>query len=92
MLSFFFAMMTMLFFGMLGLSAAGLHVLPALGLSAGCLTSTGATAVLLGTPPPAALPAGAMALSMLLMLVGRVEIFAFVLFAALEVLRLRRSW
>lgn len=91
-LSFFFAMMSMLFFGMLGLSAAGLHILPALGLSAGCLTSTGATAVLLGTPPPAALPAGAMALSMLLMLVGRVEIFAFVLFAALEILRLKRSW
>ena len=66
--------------------------LGALGLAAGCLTSTGHTAALFGFTDLAGLSALGKSVCIGLMLLGRVEIFSALLFACFVGERLRRRW
>ncbi|MBQ8699108.1 MAG: TrkH family potassium uptake protein, partial [Schwartzia sp.] len=69
------------FFGAaMALSLTGLAPLSALGLSAACLTSAGPAALLAGDPASyAALGSGGRLFCCALMLLGRLEIFSFLL-------------
>ena len=77
----FFALYTAVFFGAaMALSLTGLAPLSALGLSAACLTSAGPAALLAGDPASyAALGSGGRLFCCALMLLGRLEIFSFLL-------------
>ena len=77
----FFALYTAVFFGAaMALSLTGLAPLSAMGLSAACLTSAGPAALLAGDPGAyAALGPGGRLFCCALMLLGRLEIFSFLL-------------
>jgi len=83
-LSFFFLYMLVFMAFALVLTLAGLDLMPAMGLAAGCLTSVGTTATLCGVPALTWLPDWALAVAALLMLLGRVEIFSFLLLIRLS--------
>jgi len=92
LLALFFLTVTVLLFGTLAVAASGVPVLSALGLAAGCLTSTGHTAALFGFTEIGGLPALGKSVCIGLMLLGRVEIFSALLFACFVGERLRRRW
>ena len=92
LLALFFLTVVVLFSGTLAVAASGVPVLSALGLAAGCLTSTGHTAALFGFTDLAVLSALGKSVCIGLMLLGRVEIFSALLFACFVGERLRRRW
>ena len=87
-LAFFFLYVTVFIVFSLTLSLAGINLLQSMGLAAGCLTSTGASAALFGLGSLYILPAWAKFVCALLMLVGRVEIFSFLVLVGMG----RRLW
>ena len=70
------------------LSLSGISIMQALGLAAGCLTSTGASVSLFGLDSLHILPDWAKVLCSLLMIMGRVEIFSFLVLLDMG----RRGW
>ena len=90
-LTFFFLYLSVLFVGALALAAAGVAILPSFGLAAGCLTSAGSLAPLLGLPPVTALSGTVKAIACVLMLFGRTVVFALFMLASLAVAHLRKS-
>lgn len=77
LLAFFFLYMTVLAVGALVLALAGLTPMAALSLAVGCVTSTGSTAALWGMVSLWALPEWALVICAALMILGRIEIFSF---------------
>ena len=92
LLALFFLTVVVLLSGTLAVAASGVPVLSALGLAAGCLTSTGHTAALFGFTDLAGLSVLGKSVCIGLMLLGRVEIFSALLFACFVGERLRRRW
>jgi trk system potassium uptake protein TrkH len=76
-LAFFYLYMTAFFVFAMILSLSGISIIQALGLAAGCLTSTGASSALFGLENLHILPDWAKIFCSLLMVMGRVEIFSF---------------
>ena len=91
-LSFFF-LYTLVFvtFALL-LSLSGISIVQALGLAAGCLTSTGASAALFGIDSLEILPDWAKLVCSLLMIMGRVEIFSFLVLLDMGRRSLQKRW
>ena len=91
-LSFFF-LYTLVFvtFALL-LSLSGISIVQALGLAAGCLTSTGASAALFGVDSLNILPDWAKLVCSLLMIMGRVEIFSFLVLLDMGRRSLQKRW
>lgn len=88
---FFLYMMVFIIFALL-LSLGGISIVQALGLAAGCLTSTGASAALFGLDSLGALPDWAKIVCSLLMILGRVEIFSFLVLLDMGRRSLQKRW
>ena len=91
-LAFFFLYITVFIVFSLALSLAGINLLQAMGVAAGCLTSTGTSAALFGLGSLAVLPVWAKLLCALLMIIGRVEIFSFLILWGLGRRNLQKRW
>lgn len=92
MLSFFFLyILTFVFFALL-LSITGISLLQSAGYAAACLTSNSSAALLYGGPGAAALPGWSQLLMALLMIVGRIEVFSFILLAGFTVESIKERW
>ena len=92
MLAFFFLAAAFFFFGTIAIAASGVDSLPAMGLAAGCLTSTGQVALLFGLESTAALAPATKAVAILLMLAGRAGIFSFLMLGAIGGESVRKKW
>ena len=92
MLAFFFLAAAFFFFGTIAIAASGVAILPAMGLSAGCLTSTGQVALLFGLESTAALAPATKAVAILLMIAGRAGIFSFLMLGAIGGESVRKKW
>lgn len=91
-LSFFFLyMVTFALFALL-LSISGISLLQSAGYAASCLTSNSSAALLYGGPGAAALPGWSQLLMALLMIMGRIEVFSFILLAGFTVESMREKW
>ena len=90
MLVFFFA--AVFGGGSLLLALAGLSPIETISLTVACLTTTGGVASLAGLDTLAALPAWTKLLCALLMVLGRIEIFAFFLFVGVLFEDAQRKW
>ena len=92
MLSFFFLyMVTFALFALL-LSLGGLTLLQSAGYAAACLTSNSSAALLYGGPGAVALPGWSQLLMALLMIVGRIEVFSFILLVGFTVQSIRERY
>ncbi len=90
-LSFFFLYMLFFMVFALLLTLSGITLMQAMGVAAGCLSSSGSTAVLFAAPAFASLPGWALGLCALLMVLGRIEIFAFLLLLDMGLSKLRHQ-
>lgn len=91
-LSFFFLyMLVFVGFAMI-LSLSGISIVQALGLAAGCLTSTGASVSLFGLDSLYILPDWAKVICSLLMVMGRVEIFSFLVLLDMGRRSMQKRW
>ncbi len=90
-LAFFFIYVTAFMLGAMVLALAMPNLLDALRLSAACLTSTGAVAVL-GLVSPAELPGWAQLFCTLLMTAGRVEVFSLLVVIGIVIRTAREHW
>ena len=88
---FFLYMLSFTVFSLL-ISITGLGLLPSMGIAAGCLTSTGSTAALFGIGNLAFLPDWAKLVCSLLMIMGRIEIFSFLILVDVGVRMLHQKW
>lgn len=91
-LSFFFLYMIVFFLFVLLLSFGDLTVMQAVGVAAGCLSSVGSAAGLYGLMDFALLPAWTKLLCCLLMVLGRLEIFSFLILLHMGAHRMQRKW
>ena len=91
-LAFFFLYMMIFVLFSLILSGAGLDLMQSMGLAAGCLTSTGSTAALVGLGNLHFLPVWAKLACCLLMILGRIEIFSFLILLDLGARAVRQKW
>lgn len=91
-LSFFFLYVAVFLFSMLVLSLAGITLLQAMGLAAGCLSSVGATATLYGVSSFAMLPDWTKLYCCFVMILGRVEIFSFLIVLHTLLTNFRSKW
>lgn len=91
-LSFFFLYMSVFVIFALLLSLSGISIVQALGLAAGCLTSTGASTALFGLDSLNSLPDWAKIVCSMLMVMGRVEIFSFLVLLDMGRRSLQRRW
>lgn len=91
-LAYFFLFMTTYFVSAIILSLAGITPLQALGMDVGCLTSVGATAPLFGLTDIWALPVWFKLYSTVVMIVGRMEIFALCILIKTVLQAARRPW
>lgn len=91
-LSYFFLFMSVFFASMLIISLSGVTTLQSMGIAAGCLSSVGSTIELFGVTDFSALPAWTKLYCGFLMILGRVEIFSFLI--VLQTIRqyIRRKW
>lgn len=92
-LSYFFLFMSVFFLSILILSLAGITPMQAMSLAVGCLSSTGFTVQLFGLHDLATLPGWSKLYCCFLMILGRIEIFPFLM--AVQTLLLatrRRRW
>ena len=91
-LAFFFLYMMIFMVFSLVLSGTGIDLMQSMGLAAGCLTSAGSTAALVGLGNLHFLPVWAKLSCCLLMILGRVEIFSFLILLDLGARAVRRKW
>ena len=91
-LAFFFLYVLMFAVFSMILSMTGLGLIPSMGIAAGCLTSTGSTAALFGMNSLYFLPDWAKILCTLLMIIGRIEVFSFLILLDLGVRALHKKW
>ncbi|MCR5758379.1 MAG: TrkH family potassium uptake protein [Selenomonas sp.] len=91
-LAFFFLYMTVFFVFVMLLSLSGISIMQALGLAAGCLTSTGASSALFGLENLHILPDWAKLVCSLLMVLGRVEIFSFLVLIDMGRRNIQKRW
>ena len=91
-LAFFYLYITVFIVFSLVLSLSGINLLQAMGVAAGCLTSTGTSASLFGLGSLYALPVWAKFVCALLMIIGRVEIFSFMVLWGLGRSNLQKRW
>ena len=91
-LSFFFLYMSVFFLSMLIISLSGVTLLQAMGLAAGCLSSVGSTAALYGLDAYATLPVWTKLYCSLVMILGRIEIFSFLVVIQTVISQFRSKW
>lgn len=91
-LTYFFLYMTVFIFFSLLLALTGVSLMQAMGIAAGSLTSTGGLLLLFDISNLHFLPAWGKMASSLLMIIGRVEIFSFLILLDMTVDGLRRRW
>lgn len=91
-LSFFFLYMVTFGLFALLLSISGLSLLQSAGYAAACLTSDSGAALLYGGPGAAALPGWSQLLMAVLMIIGRIEVFSFILLAGFTVESMKERW
>lgn len=91
-LAYFFLFMTVYFLSVIVFTLSGITPLQAMGLAIGCLSSVGATAPLFGLTDFFALPAWLKLYSTVLMVLGRMEIFAFAILVKTALQAVRRPW
>ncbi|MCH4179648.1 MAG: TrkH family potassium uptake protein [Megasphaera sp.] len=91
-LSYFFLFMAVFFVSMIIISLSGVTTLQAMGIAAGCLSSAGATAELFGPVDMASLPAWIKIYCSFLMILGRIEIFSFLIVMQTIGRYMRRRW
>lgn len=91
-LAFFFLYVLMFMVFAMILSMTGLGPLSSMGIAAGCLTSTGSTAALFGMNSLYFLPDWAKLLCSLLMIIGRIEVFSFLILLDFGVRALYKKW
>jgi len=91
-LAFFYLYISVFFVFAMILSLSGIEIMQALGLAAGCLTSTGASSALFGLENLHILPDWAKIVCCLLMVMGRVEIFSFLVLIDLGRRSFQKRW
>jgi trk system potassium uptake protein TrkH len=91
-MSYFFLYILVFVFAAVVMSLAGITPAQAMGLSAGCLSSAGATAQIFGLSDLMALPDWLKVFSALLMVLGRVEIFSLLLVLVMGVHHMQHRW
>ena len=93
-LSFFFLYVVVLILATLGLALAHIDTLPAMGFAVGCLSGTGTVVTLLyGGKDFLLLPGWVKVFAGFLMILGRLEIFSFLILLRAGIDRLhRRQW
>jgi len=91
-IAFFYLYMTVFFVFAIILSLSGISIIQALGLAAGCLTSTGASSALFGLSNLYILPDWAKIVCCLLMIMGRVEIFSFLVLVDIGRRSFQKRW
>lgn len=91
-LSFFFLYIGVFFFSMLVISLSGIPLLQAMGVAAGCLSSVGSTAELYGLTSYAALPVWTKLYCTFVMILGRIEIFSFLIVLQTIAARFHSKW
>ena len=91
-LSYFFLFMATFFVSMLIISLSGVTPMQAMGMAVGCLSSVGSTMDLFGVADVSILPAWTKLYCSFLMILGRVEIFSFLVVIQTAFGYLRRRW
>ena len=91
-LSYFFLFMAVFFVSTILISLSGMTPLQSMGVAAGCLTSSGATAHLFGVVDFAAEPVWLKAYCAFLMILGRLEIFSFLIVLQTAAQAFKRRW
>ena len=91
-LSFFFLYIGVFFFSMLVISLSGIPLLQAMGVAAGCLSSVGSTAELYGLTSYASLPVWTKLYCSFVMILGRIEIFSFLIVLQTIAARFHSKW
>lgn len=91
-LSYFFLFMATFFVSMLIISLSGVTPMQAMGMAVGCLSSVGSTMDLFGVADVSVLPAWTKLYCSFLMILGRVEIFSFLVVIQTAFGYLRRRW
>ena len=91
-LSFFFLYMAVFFLFVMLFSLADISVMQAMGLAAGCLSSIGSAAGLYGLTDFSTLPSWTKLSGCLLMFLGRLEIFSFLILLHTGAQRLQHRW
>ena len=91
-LTYFFLYLLLFIVASLILSLAGITLMQAMGIAAGCLTSTGSTATLFGLGSLYFLPDWAKWACCVLMVLGRIEIFSFLILVDMGAHVLQRRW
>lgn len=91
-MAFFFLYMLVFIVFALILSLSGISIMQALGLAAGCLTSTGASSALFGLSNLHILPDWAKVVCTILMILGRVEIFSFLVLLDMGRRSMQKRW
>lgn len=91
-LAYFFLYLMLFILASLLLSLAGITLMQAMGIAAGCITSTGSTAALFGLGSLYFLPDWAKWACCLLMVLGRIEIFSFLVLVDMGAHALQRRW
>lgn len=91
-LSYFFLFMATFFVSMLIISLSGVTPMQAMGMAVGYLSSVGSTMDLFGVADVSVLPAWTKLYCSFLMILGRVEIFSFLVVIQTAFGYLRRRW
>ena len=91
-LSFFFLYVVTFGLFVLLLSISGITLMQSAGYAAACLTSDSGAALLYGGPGVSALPGWSQLLMALLMIVGRIEVFSFILLAGFAAESFKERW
>lgn len=91
-LSYFCLFVFVFFFSMLVISLSGVSLLEAMGIALGCLSSVGSTAELFGVESYASLPVWTKLYCSFLMIIGRIEIFSFLIIIQAAWTKLRSNW
>lgn len=91
-LSYFFLFMAVFFISTVIISLSGMTPLQSMGIAAGCLTSAGSTAYLFGAVEFSAEPVWLKTYCAFLMILGRLEIFSFLIVLQTAAQGLKRHW
>lgn len=91
-LSYFFLFMAVFFISTVIISLSGIEPMQAMGVAVGCLSSTGATASLFGITDFSLMPTWVKLYCALLMILGRLEIFSFLIILQTGMQYLHRRW
>lgn len=91
-LSYYCLFVFVFFFSMLVISLSGVSLLEAMGIALGCLSSVGSTAELFGVESYASLPVWTKLYCSFLMIIGRIEIFSFLIIIQAAWTKLRSNW